>query len=109
MLTFMDGASSTGARVASVTAATGSSAWPAASRAIAFAVAGAMMTRSAESASWMWPIVASSVRLHRSVNTGRRVSAWNVIGPMNFCAPAVIATSTFAPALSRSRTSSAAL
>ena len=75
MLTFIDGATSTGARVASVIAVTASSAMPCASRAITFAVAGATITISARSASVMWPIVASSVRLNRSVNTGRRVSA----------------------------------
>ena len=47
MLTFIDGASSTGARVASTIAVTASSACPAASRASVFAVAGAITTRSA--------------------------------------------------------------
>ena len=53
MLTFIDGAISTGARVASTTALTASSAIPFARREIAFAVAGATMTRSAASAIWM--------------------------------------------------------
>jgi hypothetical protein len=47
MWTFIDGATSTGARVASATAETGSSACPAASRASALVVAAAITTRSA--------------------------------------------------------------
>ena len=56
MLTFIAGASSTGARLASTTAASRSSAIPAAKRAMASAVAGATMIRSASSARRMWPI-----------------------------------------------------
>jgi len=109
MLTFIEGASSTGARVASASAVTASSAMPAAMRAQRSAVAGAITTISAASASWMWPIFSSSVSENRSVNTGRRVSAWNVIAVMKCWARGVIATSTMAPALSSSRTNSAAL
>ena len=53
MLVFIDGASSTGACVASTIDVSASSVIPAAIRAIVFAVAGAMITRSARSASAM--------------------------------------------------------
>ena len=53
MLLFMAGASSTGARVASTTAASRSLAMPAAKRAMASAVAGATTTMSAREASSM--------------------------------------------------------
>jgi hypothetical protein len=109
MLTFIVGASSTGALVASATAVTASSASPAARRASVLAVVGAMIIRSAASATWMCPIVASSVRLNRSVNTGRPLRAWNVSAPTNSVARAVMQTCTVAPALMSRRTSSAAL
>jgi hypothetical protein len=59
MLTFIDGARSSGARVASATEVSASSAIPAASRAIRLAVAGATIIRSARSAILMWPISCS--------------------------------------------------
>ncbi len=109
MFTFMLGASSTGALVASATAETGQSAMPAAMRAIRFAVAGAITTMSAASATWMCPISDSWVRSNRSVMTGRPESAWKVMGPTNSRARGVITTRTVASALVNKRTSSTAL
>ncbi len=82
---------------------------PAASRAMVLAVAGAMITSSARSATWMCPISDSWVRSKRSKNTGRPVSAWNVSSPMKWRALAVMTTCTWAPAFTSKRTSSAAL
>ena len=109
MFTFMLGASRTGATVASTTALTGQSAMPAAMRAIRLAVAGATTTRSAPSATWMWPISDSWVRSNRSVATGLPERVWKVSGPTNSLARAVITTRTLAPALVSRRTSSTAL
>ena len=109
MFTFMAGASSTGARVASTTAASRSSAMPAASRAMTSAVAGATSTRSAWSASWMWPIWASSAGSNRLRATGCPDSVCSVRGVMNLVAARVITTRTSAPALRSKRQVSAAL
>jgi hypothetical protein len=109
MLTFMLGATRTGAREASTTAVTGQSAIPAAMRASRLAVAGATMTRSARSATWMWPISDSCVRSKRSVMTGCPESAWKVSGPTNSRARDVMTTRTRASALLSRRTSSTAL
>ena len=58
---------SSGARQASATVVNRSFASPCASRAITSAVAGAITSSSAASASWMWPMVASCVRSNVSV------------------------------------------
>jgi hypothetical protein len=109
MFTFIDGASSSGARVASATAVTASSAMPAASRAIRLAVAGATIIRSARSATRIWPMSCSCPGSTSSVITARPLSAWNVNAPTNFWARRVITTVTSAPALVNRRTSSQAL
>ena len=109
MFTFMAGASKTGARVASTTAASRSSAIPAAIRAMKSAVAGATTSRSASSASLMWPISASDAGSNRSSATGAPDRVCSVSGAMNRVAASVITTRTVAPALTNSRQSSAAL
>ena len=73
------------------------------------AVAGAIATASASSASRMCPISDSWVRSKVSVATGCPASVWNVSGVTNRCAAAVITTRTRAPAPTSSRTSSHAL
>ena len=70
MFTFIAGATRTGARVASSTAETRSSASPQLSFASVLAVAGARITSSAQSASEMWSISPSSEASNRSVRTG---------------------------------------
>jgi len=109
MLTFMAGASSTGARVASTTAVSRSLAIPAASRAMASAVAGATIRRSASSASRMCPISASLAESNRSCETAAPDSVCKVSGVMKRVADSVITTRTVAPALTSRRQSSAAL
>ena len=109
MFTFMAGASKTGARVASTTAASRSSAMPAAMRAMKSAVAGATTSRSASSASRMCPISASCAASKRSSATGAPDSVCSVSGAMNLVAASVITTRTVAPALTNRRQSSAAL
>ncbi len=109
MFTFMAGASSTGARVAKTTADSRSFAIPAAKRAKASAVAGATTTRSASSASRMWPISASEAASNRSNATGALDSVCRVSGVMKRVAASVITTRTVAPAFTNMRQSSAAL
>ncbi len=109
MLTFIAGASSTGARDASTTAARRSLAMPAARRAIASAVAGATTIRSASSARRMCPICDSSVRSKSSRPTGWPDNVCMVRGVMNCVAASVRITRTSAPALMKRRQSSAAL
>ena len=109
MLVFMAGASRMGARVASTTAASRSSAIPAAKRAMASAVAGAMTTMSARLASSMWPMPPSGTAANRSTATSCPDSACMVSGVMNWHAALVMTTRTCAPALTSSRHSSAAL
>ena len=57
----------------------------------------------------MWSIALDAPEVHRSVATGRPVSAWKVIGATKRIAFAVIATSTATPSLTQRRASSAAL
>ena len=109
MFTFIAGASSTGPRPASTTAASRSSAIPAARRAMLSAVAGAITTRSASSARRMWPISASLPRSKRSRDTGLPDSACSVSGVMNWVAASVMTTRTEAPALTSNLQSSAPL
>ena len=109
MCTFIAGASTTRARVASMTVVSRSSAIPVASLASTLAVAGAMSRHSAASASRMCPISDSCVRLKVSVATGCPDSVWRVRGVTNCCAPAVMMTGTRAPAPTRRRTTSHAL
>ena len=109
MFTFIAGASRSGALLASTTAVKRSLAIPAARRAIASAVAGATISRSASSASWMCPIAASLPRSNSSRDTGAPESVCIVSGVMNCVAASVITTLTVAPALTKRRQSSAAL
>ena len=98
MLTFIAGATTSGARVASSTVVRRSSAIPCAIFAITFAVAGAITTASAVSASRMWPISDSSVRSKVSSATRFPDSVWSVISVTNSRALRVITTWTAAPA-----------
>ncbi len=109
MFTFIAGASSSGAFEARTTAVSRSLAIPAARRAMASAVAGATINRSASSASLMCPISASLPRSNSSRATGAPDSVCMVSGVMNWVAASVITTRTVAPALTSSRQSSAAL
>src|SRR5512147_671576 len=109
MCPFIDGHTSTGARVANATVESRSSAIPVASLAITFAVAGAMRRTSADSARRMWPISDSSVRSNRERATGCLESVCNVRGVTNSSAARERITRTLAPALSSARTRSGAL
>jgi hypothetical protein len=109
MCTFIAGATTTGARVASSTVVSRSSAMPCAILASTFAVAGATSTTSAVSASRMCPISDSSVRSNVSVPTRFPDSVWSVSGVTNSRAALVITTRTVAPACRSWRTTSHAL
>ncbi len=109
MLVFMAGASRMGALVASTTADSMSSAMPAANRAMASAVAGAMTTRSAWLAISMWSMPPPGMGANMSRATSCPDSARIVSGVMNWHAASVMTTRTCAPALTSNRHSSAAL
>ena len=103
----MAGATTTGAVVVSTVAVRRSSAIPAAIFAIVFAVAGAMMTRSAS-----WPMrtwLTWSTKSKTSVVTGRPESASKVGAPTNSRALGVGTTVTVCPISRRRRMTWAAL
>ena len=109
MCTFIAGAKATGHCAASSTVVTMSSAIPTAALAMTSALAGAITIASAVSASRIWPISDSSVRLKVSVATGLALSVWSVSGVMNSAALRDIITRTRACCAVSNRTSSAAL
>ena len=109
MFTFIAGASRIGARVASTTAVSRSSAIPAARRAMASAVAGAMISRSASSARRMCPISASCAAIEKVQRHGRPGQRLQRQRRDERVAASVITTRTVAPALTSRRQSSAAL
>ena len=109
MLTFIAGATSRGARVARTTAETMSSARPWASFARVFAVAGATITSSAQSARAMWSISPSWDGSKRSLRTVWPVSVCSTVGETNPAASRVVAQRTACPDLRRARTSSGLL
>src|SRR5215831_5195167 len=104
----MAGATTTGQRAASTVAATRSSACPWVRRATRSAVAGATSATRAQSPSSTCGSGGPSAA-NRSVWTGRPVRPWNVAGPTNRVAAAVIATRTSHPAWTRRETTSATL
>ena len=106
---FIAGASAMGAAVARQSVVNRSSAWPVARRARKSAVAGAMITKSAQRASSMCDIAFSASGSHRSLRTSRPETAWKVIGVTNSRAPAVSTTCTSAPCSRRRRTRSGLL
>ena len=83
----MAGASAIGAEVARHKVVRRSSAWPVARRAMKSAVAGAIITKSAQRASSMCDIAFSASGSHRSLRTSRPETAWKVIGVTNSRAP----------------------
>src|SRR5215472_185182 len=105
---FMAGATTTGQRAASTVAATRSSACPWVRRATRSAVAGATSATRAQSPSSTCGSGGPSAA-NRSVWTGRPVRPWNVAGPTNRVAAAVIATRTSHPAWTSRETTSATL
>src|SRR5215472_17200845 len=105
---FMAGATTTGQRAASTVAATRSSACPRARRATRSAVAGATSATRTQSPSSTCGSGGPS-GANRSVWTGRPVRPWNVAGPTNRVAAAVIATRTSQPAWTSRDTTSATL
>jgi hypothetical protein len=106
---FIAGASAIGASVARHKVVRRSSACPVASRARKSAVAGAMITKSAQRASSMCDMAFSASGSHKSLRTSRPDTAWNVIGVTNSRAPAVSTTCTSAPCSRRRRTRSGLL
>src|SRR5437660_250870 len=108
MASFIAGATTTGQRAASTVAATRSSAWPLASRATRSAVAGATSATCAQSPSSTCGS-GGPAGANRSVWTGRPDRPWNVAGPTNRVAAAVIATRTSQPAWTSRETTSATL
>jgi len=108
MFTFIEGATSTGARVASRIVETSSSAMPCAILASRSAVAGATTTTSAQSASAMWSIRPSCSGSKRSLRTDSPESAWSASGATKCAALRVIAQRTTKSALRSARTSSGA-
>ncbi len=109
MWTFMAGATSTGARVASSRVVTRSSARPCAMRASRWAVAGATTTSSAQSASAMWSISPSSAASKSSLRTERPERVWSTSGETKRAASGVSTQRTSWPARRRARTSSGTL
>ena len=109
MRQFIAGATASGASVARQSVDSRSDAWPAASRASASAVAGAISTNSAQRASSRWLIAISASRSQRSLRTGRCDTAWKVRGCTKCWAPAVSTTWTSAPCSRNRRTRSGAL
>jgi hypothetical protein len=107
--TFIAGASTSGQRRATHSAASRSSARPCTTRAMKSAVAGATTTKPRSRDSSMCPIESATRASHRSVHTGWPDSACRVAVPMKRVAASVIATRTSAPALISRRVSSAAL
>src|SRR5215472_13594073 len=105
---FIAGATTTGQRAASTVAATRSSACPRATRATRSAVAGATSAACAQSPSSTCGSAGPSAA-NRSVWTGRPVRPWNVAGPTNRVAAAVIATRTWQPPWTSRETRSATL
>ena len=98
-----------GARLAQAMAVTASPAMPAARWAMVLAVAGAMTSASAPSASSTCAICWSASSAITSSTTGRWVSAEKVSGVTNAVAAGVMATSTIAPRSMSRRTSETAL
>ncbi|MBA7656637.1 hypothetical protein ES703_64564 [subsurface metagenome] len=98
ILTCMAGARITGALVASTVQLSMSSEMPTASLAMIQAVAGAITTISAASASAICSRLNSEASSNISVTTGRLVMLRRVSGAMNLVADSVITTSTLAPA-----------
>ena len=103
------GATITGAAVESAISPSKSSARPSASLAIAAAVAGATMKRSAFRANPTWPVKSSCHPANASVCTGACVIAENERGWMKWWAASVITTSTRAPACTKRLATVAAL
>ena len=97
MCTFIAGAMTSGASVASAVVVSRSSACPFAIFSMTFAVAGQMRKRSASSASEMWWI-GSPGASKSDTATGSRVSDLNVVGPTKRVAFLVITTLTRTPA-----------
>ena len=93
ILSFMAGAITSGARVASAVVVSRSSAMPLAILAMTFAVAGAMQNTSASFASEMW-WMGSDASSNRLTATSLPVSARNVVGPTNLVACSVMTTFT---------------
>ncbi len=106
---FIAGATSSGHSRARHSVDRRSSARPCASLARKSAEAGATMIASAPRETAMWPIALAAPDSHRSVNTGRPESAWNVTAVTKCVAASVMTTSTTMPALTSRRVSSAAL
>src|SRR5512143_3978157 len=109
MLTFMAGATSTGAFVARYSVLSASSAMPRANLPRMLAVAGATSSRSASSAIETWRMSPFAPGAHWSWKTGWRERASNVIGATKRVAAAVITTRTSAPRRCSSRSTSQAL
>jgi hypothetical protein len=109
MFTFMAGATRTGARVASKSVESASSAIPCAILPRTLAVAGATRSSSAASARLMCVMSLSAPRANWSRNTGCRERASKVMGLTNCVAFRVITTWTSAPRFSSSRNTSQAL
>jgi hypothetical protein len=109
MLTFMAGATNTGAFVASAVARSALSQIPQASFARVFAEAGAITIASAQSASSIWPIPSAVSSSHTLVRTGLPERAWKVSDEMNFEAADVITTRTSNLRFTNNRINSAAL
>ena len=97
MFTFIAGAMTRGAAVASAVAVSRLSEMPSASLAMVLAVAGAMTMASARVARSMWPTCSSVGASNMSVNTGRWVRAAKVTVEMRRAALSVRMTSTMAP------------
>ena len=103
MFTFMAGAMTSGAVVASAVVVKRSSAMPFAILAMTFAVHGAMRNTSASCASDTW-WMGSDGSSNRPTATVSCVSARNVVGPTNSVACSVMTTFTRTPAFCRPRT-----
>ena len=115
MLTFIAGATTTGAVDARYNVVKKSSAMPRANLAMISAVAGATRSRSVRCATAMCSMALSRFAsppeesLNKSVMTFCPLSAANVRGVTNSRAPRVITTCTLNPSCCKRRTSSAAL
>ena len=98
MFTFMAGAMTMGAVVASAVVVSRSSAMPFASLAMTFAVHGAMRNRSASFESEMWWMGSAGPSSNSPTATGSRVSARNKAGFMKWVALSVMTTFARNPA-----------
>ena len=103
MFTFMAGAMTSGAVVASAVVVSKSSARPLASFAITLAVHGAMRNKSASCAKEMWWMGSDGLS-NNPTPTGSCVSERKVSGPTNSVACSVMTTFTRTPAFWSART-----